>query len=49
MAKRIEMNRKRQEALPVLLEFARKELYRLSCDGRGNKALEEALEAFRDH
>lgn len=49
MAKRIEMTRARQQALPVILEAARAHLAAHSGGGRKERELEAALEAFGDN
>lgn len=48
MAKRIELTRVRQAALPHILQAARAATRHVPMDGRERERLNEALEAFRD-
>lgn len=49
MAKRINMTRERQRALPIVLEAARKLVEEAGLSAAEYKLYRDALEAFRDH
>jgi hypothetical protein len=48
MAKRIAMTRERMIALPTIIRAARAHLAQYQGDGKAERELRQALEAFRD-